>query len=194
MKGNQTERRHAELDRAAGTVHSQRNTHDLPAAAAHDGDRFLNAPALGEDILNDEQLFGGRNFESPTERQFAFRFLHKNEAKPQLAGYFLAKHQSTQGRREDGGGAEGAHFVGQFRDELFHDGHLLESQGALEILAAVQPAAEHEMAFQQRPAVTKKLQHFALGHGLRLRVRPKEQSAKWRVKNSAICWSAASVK
>jgi hypothetical protein len=41
---------------------------------------------------------------------------------------------------------------------------LLEREGALKVLAAVQAAAENEMAFEQRAAVAKNLLNFVLRH------------------------------
>jgi len=50
---------------------------------------------------------------------------------------------------------------------------LLERQGALKILPAMQPAAEDEMAFEQRAGIAENLENFVLCHGrLVLRVRP----------------------
>jgi hypothetical protein len=41
---------------------------------------------------------------------------------------------------------------------------LLEREGALKVLAAVQAAAEDEMAFEQRAAVAENLEDFVLCH------------------------------
>ena len=53
----------------------------------------------------------------------------------------------------------------QRRAEFFDDGHLLEGQRALKKLPAVQPAAENEMAFEQRAGVAENLENFVLCHG-----------------------------
>jgi hypothetical protein len=50
--------------------------------------------------------------------------------------------------------------------DFFDDGHLLEREGALKVLAAVQAAAENEMAFEQRAAVAEDLENFVLCHEL----------------------------
>ena len=44
-------------------------------------------------------------------------------------------------------------------------GHLLESEGALEKLAAVQATAQNEMTFEEGAAVAKNLQSFIFCHG-----------------------------
>ena len=56
------------------------------------------------------------------------------------------------------------------RAEFFDDGHLLEREGALKELAAVQSAAQDEMAFEQRAAVAENLENFVLCHGVEFQV------------------------
>ena len=58
----------------------------------------------------------------------------------------------------------GFNFRRQRRAEFFHDGHLLEREGALEKLPAVQSAAQNEMAFEQRAGIAKNLQGFIFCH------------------------------
>ncbi len=52
----------------------------------------------------------------------------------------------------------------QRRAEFFDDRHLLQRERALEELAAVQTAAQDEMAFEQRAGVAENLQNFVLSH------------------------------
>src|SRR4029077_17454259 len=54
----------------------------------------------------------------------------------------------------------------------------LQSKRALEELSAVQPATQHEMAFQQCATVPKNPQHFALGHEAMLSPMSKIRSPK----------------
>jgi hypothetical protein len=42
----------------------------------------------------------------------------------------------------------------------------LEREGALKVLAAVQAAAENEMAIEQRAAVSENPENFVLRHGM----------------------------
>jgi hypothetical protein len=56
---------------------------------------------------------------------------------------------------------------------------LLEREGTLKVLAAVQAAAEDEMAFKQRAAVAENFQDFVLCHGMN--VKSKVQSSKSKV-------------
>jgi hypothetical protein len=57
-----------------------------------------------------------------------------------------------------------AEFIGQCAADFFDDGHLLEGERALEVLAAVESASENEMAFQERAGVAEYLQDFVFGH------------------------------
>ena len=74
---------------------------------------------------------------------------------PKLPRDFLADDQPAQRGRDDGDGAERSNLVRQRAPDFFDDGHLLEGEGALKELAAVQAAAEDEMAFEQRAAVAE---------------------------------------
>ena len=97
----------------------------------------------------------------------------------QLPRDFLADDQAAHRGRNDGGGAERLDFVGQRRAEFFDHGHLLERERALKELAAVQAAAQDEMAFQQRAGVTEDLQDFVFRH--RTNVKSKVRSSKSKV-------------
>ena len=93
----------------------------------------------------------------------------------------------------------GSDFAGERRAEFFDDGHLLEREGALKKLAAVQSAAEDEMAFEQRAGVAENLQNFVLRHrGEILSPKSKVQSPKFatetrrhRVLKFFLCVSAS---
>ena len=151
---------------------------DLPAVCANDVHGLLNAPPFGDHVLHDQDLLAGGNLESAPQRQFALLLLDKDEPQAQLPGHFLAEHQPAHGRRDDRHRAQRPNLARQFRAELLDDRHLLQGQRALEVLAAVQSAAEHEMAFQQRAALAENLQDFVPGHAAMVRAAGKEQSAK----------------
>jgi hypothetical protein len=57
-----------------------------------------------------------------------------------------------------------ANLSGQFRAKAFNDGHLLERQGALKILATVQTTAQNKVAAQQGSGLFKKVKRFAACH------------------------------
>ena len=133
---------------------------------ADDVNRLLHPAALGHDVLDDEDFLAGRNFESAPQHELALLFFWKNEPYAKLPRDLLADDESAERGRDDGNGAERAGLVGERVPDLFDDGHLLEREGALEELAAVQTAAEDEMAFEQRAAVAENFQNFVLCHGM----------------------------
>ena len=67
---------------------------------------FLHAPALGHDILDDENFFARRDLESAPQNQFALLFFHKNKPQPKLPRDFLADDQPAHRRRNHGDRAE----------------------------------------------------------------------------------------
>ena len=160
--------RDAEMDGAVGAIDEHGDGGDGPVMGAHDVDGFLHAAALGDDVLEDEDFFAGRDFEPAAEDEFAFLLFHKNETQPELARDFLADDEAAHRGRDDGGRAEGAEFFGERAAEFFDDRHLLEREGALEKLAAVQPAAKDEVAFEERAGVAEKIECFGVRHAARV--------------------------
>ena len=155
---------HAEFHRAVRAVHNRRDAGYVSAVRADDVNRLLHAAALGHNILDDEDFFAGRDFESAPQHQLAILFFRKNKPRAKLPRDFLADDQSAERGRDDGDGAERAGLVRQRAADFFDNGHLLEREGALKVLAAVQAAAEDEMAFEQRATVAENLEDFVLCH------------------------------
>jgi hypothetical protein len=102
--------------------------------------------------------------ESAPQDQLAILFLHKDEADSELPGDFLTNHQSPHRRRDYGGWGKGTQLLGESLAEAFHGGHVLEGESALEILPAVQAAAQDEVAFEQGATVAEDLEDFGTGH------------------------------
>jgi hypothetical protein len=164
LQGEKTEERESKIHLAVGSINGRSNGKELRRMPANDVNRFLDATAFGDDVFYDDQAFAGSDFESPSEDEFPFFFLDENEPAPELSGNFLAEHESAHGWGDDSGGTEVAEFVGERVAEFFDDWHLLEGESALEILAAVEAAAENEMAFKQRAGIAEHLEDFIAGH------------------------------
>src|SRR5262245_26078683 len=124
---------------------------------AHDIDRFLDSSTFGDDVFDDQTFFARRDGEAAAKDEFALFFFDKDEAQAKLAGDFLADDEPAHRRSDHGGGAGAAGFRAEGRAEAFHGRHVLQRQGALEELAAVQAAAENEMSFQERARLAKEL-------------------------------------
>jgi hypothetical protein len=116
---------------------------------ANNGKRFLDPATLSDHILNDEHAFAEGDFEAAPEDKLALFFFGEDEAALQLAGDFLADDEAAHGWSDDGLDILGANFFGKRSSKPFHIGHLLEGNGALEILAAVQTGAQDEVTFKE---------------------------------------------
>ena len=134
-------------------------------------ERFLDAPAFSNDVFDDQYFFLWRNFESAAQRKLAVFFFGEDEAETELPGNFLADDEAAHRGGNDGGRSEVAGFGGEFSAEFFDDGHLLEGDGALKELAAVESAAEDEVALKQRAGVAEDLEDFVIGHEQRLKAK-----------------------
>jgi len=141
-------------------------------------DGFLDAAAFGDDVFDDQHRFFGGDFESASKDESAFLLFGENESAGELAGDFLAQDESAHGGGNDSGWFEVADFCREGGADFLNDGHLLEGEGALEILTAVQTAAEDEMTFQQGTRVPEDLKHFVFGHGSILGCRLQVPSSK----------------
>ena len=126
-------------------------------------DCFLDPAAFGHHVLDDQYFFAGRNFEAAPQNQSAFLLLDKDKAARKLSGDFLAEDQTAHGWGNNGDRPERTDFGGQGRAEFFDDGHLLQGEGALEELAAVEAAAQDEMSFEQRAGVAENLAGLRFG-------------------------------
>src|ERR1035441_7652293 len=168
LQRNEAEHRHAKFRRAVRTVHHHRHAGDRAAVGANNVNRLLHATALGHDILDNENFFSGCNLEPAPQDEFAVLFFHEDETDAELPRHFLADYESAHRWRNDRDRAERFDLRRQRRAELLDDRHLLEREGALEKLPAVQTAAEDEMAFEQRSAIAENFQNVVLRHRRKL--------------------------
>ena len=88
-----------------------------------------------------------------------------------MAGNFLADDEAAHRGGNDGGRGEVPDFGGECRTEFFDDGHLLEGDGALKELAAVESAAEDEVALKKRAGVAEDFKDLLIGHEERLKAK-----------------------
>jgi hypothetical protein len=164
FEGDEAELGDAEVHRAVGAIDDHRHSDDFALVGANDVHGFFNATALGDDVFDYQNSFARFNFEAAAQSEFAFFFLDENEAGAELACDFLADHEAAHRRRDHGGWREGFNLIREGVAEAFDDGHLLEGEGALEKLAAMQAAAEDEMSFEERTGIAKNLKHVGLCH------------------------------
>ena len=58
------------------------------------GNGFGHAPALGNHVLDNDQLFARLDLEATPEHQIPFHIINKDEAHTQLPCHFLPDHKS----------------------------------------------------------------------------------------------------
>ena len=164
----------AEPGFAAGAVHECGDSRGLASRRADDVNAFLDAPASGDDILDNEDAFAGGYFEIAPEDEAVVFLFGKDEAGAELAGGFLPEDKPAHRGGEDGGGAV---LCGELGQEQFDEaGDLVEvlaDLGALEVMGAVLAAAEDEMPGEEGARVAEDLQDFVLAcvHGVQAGVR-----------------------
>jgi hypothetical protein len=148
---------------------------------ADDIESFLHASSFCDDVFDDENALAGSDFKSASQNQFALLFFDEDEPAAELSGDFLSKDQPAHGGGDDGLGVERADWLGEGGAELLDDGHLLQGEGALKILAAMESASEDEMALEERAGFAEDAQHFVFGHGRdsKRRVRTAKQEVEF---------------
>lgn len=148
------------LTGAAVDDHADRDRVRAMLAALFEG--FNDAATTGNDVLDDQHLFAGLEFEVAAQFELVVDFFEKYEAQAQLAGDFLADHQAAHCGADDGGGT----VVFQVGDEeLSHAGdfvHVLANLRALEEMGTVQAGAQEEVAAEERAAIAENLENFFL--------------------------------
>jgi cysteine desulfurase len=168
VHGEEAEHGDVEDALAIGTVHGHGNAHDLALAGADDVNGFLDAAALGDDVLDDEDFFAGVDLEAAAEDEAALLLFGKDETATELPRDLLAEDKAAHGGRDDGDGVEGPHLVGECGAETFDSGHVLEGNGTLEEMAAVKAAAQDEMSFLISSGLAEYLHYVRLSHGAML--------------------------
>jgi hypothetical protein len=147
--------RDAQIEGSIGSIDQHGDADRRSLRFPDDGQGFLNPPALGHDILDHQHPFPRLYLEASTEDESAFLLLHKDESGSKLTGNFLTNHQTTHGRGNHRLDLQMANPVGERRTETLDDGHLLESERALEELTGMKSAPEYKVAVQQGPGLSE---------------------------------------
>jgi hypothetical protein len=129
---------------------------------ANDLDCLLHAASACDDILRDEKALARADFKSSPQHESSVAVLLGEDVfLPEMAGDFLADNDAADSGRNHDIGFEGFQLFGEQSADVRGDGGILQKQGALEELAAVQTAAEHEMAVQEGSGAAEKIEDFA---------------------------------
>lgn len=178
LERQQTELRHTEPGLAVGPVHDHGNADHFTRVGANDVDGLLHAPALGDDVLDDENLFAGGNLESAPEHEPTVLFFDEDEADTELAGDLLSDDQPAHRWSDHGDGTERADLGGQRGTQTFDVGHVLEREGALKKLAAMQAAAKDEMPLEQGAGAAEHIENLVGLHRRMIGGEARERTAK----------------
>src|SRR5205823_14024278 len=84
--------------RLATSIDNYAHRIDDTAAGTDDIDRFPDATAAGDDILDDDKSLHRRNLKTATQSKFAILFLYKNMTFAQGTSNFLANNNSAESR------------------------------------------------------------------------------------------------
>jgi hypothetical protein len=116
----------------------------------HNVDCFVDTAAAGDDVFCDDELFVRPNLKTASQNKSAVFFFHEDVAFPGRRDDFLADNDSTEGGRDNRVARDGAELIGEPPANVSGDVGVLEEQGALEELPAVEAGAQYEMAVKQR--------------------------------------------
>lgn len=165
---NERNERAPEVGKLAGTaVHNRAGGDDDAAVVADDLNGFLNATAACYHILGDDEALAGANLKTPAQDESAVAvFFHEDVFFAQMAGNLLADDDPTDGRGDDGRGFKGFELFCEHAADLGGNCGILQQQGALEKLTAVQTAAKDEVPVKERAGFAEEIEDFV--HGARL--------------------------
>jgi len=136
---------------ASAAIHDRAGGHDDAAVIANDLNGLLDATAPGDDVFGDDEFLAGRDGEAAEDESAIAVFFDEDVAFAEMAGDFLANNDASDGGRNDGGGIRCVRreLVGQQTANLGGDGSILQEQGTLEKLAAVQAGTKNEVSVEQ---------------------------------------------
>ncbi len=128
----------------------------IPSVRPHNLHGLLHAAAAGDHIFGHDEPFVGPDLESPSQDEPSRFFLRENVPFPQGAPHFLADDNSAQGGRDHRVAVDLAQFVREPRANIRRDPGVLEEQGALKKLPAMQARPQHEMPIEERARLAEK--------------------------------------
>jgi len=140
---------------ASAAVHDRSGSYYDAPKSRDDINRLLNAATTGDDILGDEETLAGNHLEAAHDEGAVPVFLDKDMTGAEMAGHLLADDNSSHSGGDDCRllaidlSVEGAELFRQFPADLSGDRGILQEQGALEELAAVEAGTKDEVAVKE---------------------------------------------
>src|SRR3954452_8660248 len=139
----------------AASVDDHADTGDFCAVSPNNIDRLLDPAAAGDNIFRHDEPLVRANLETAAQDQPARFFLHKNMPLSKGAADFLAHDNPAERRRNHGVAFKISQFIRETSADVRSGIRVLEEQGTLKKLAAMQTGAENEMTVQQCTRATK---------------------------------------
>ena len=142
---------------------------------------FLNAAALGDNILDDQHPLIRGDLETTSEDQFSLLLLREDEAATQLPGDLLSDDQAAHGGGDHRLYPEVRSFRRDRGAEFLDHRHLLERLCALKELAGMQSAAKDEVTFEEGSGLAEEIECFCVRHSfsVRLFLRLDQSESQW---------------
>lgn len=156
--------RHTNIGLAAGPVNNRSSRDDCNASIRKRIDRFPRRTAGSDHIFNHEHVLVFFDRKSAPQRHAPLLSFSPNESYAEMPRHFITDDQATDGRCSDGFNRLPAKFVSDGRSKSARDFRRLQSNGALQINGAVQPAGQNEVPFEQSTRLFEDFQYVFLFH------------------------------
>jgi hypothetical protein len=128
---------------------------DLSAMRSHNVDCLLHPPSSGDHIFRYDKPLVRRDLESTPQHQTSRIFLREDVPLPESSAHLVANDDSTQGRRDHRVAFDAAQFFREPCADLRGDARVLQEQGALKELPAMQARAQDEMPIEERAGLAE---------------------------------------
>jgi hypothetical protein len=123
---------------AAAAIDDHADARDLSAVGSDDVDRLLHTAAASDHVFGHDESLVRRDLKAASQDQAARLFFRENVPFAQRSADFLSDNDSAQGRGNHRVTVKVAQFIRETAANFRGDIGVLEEQGALEKLPAVQ--------------------------------------------------------
>src|SRR5262249_10533081 len=130
----------------------------------HQRDALAHRAAGGQDVVHDEDAGSGRERLAPPENTDTLLRLRIARLDSQAAGDVVGEDDSGRGGAEDDLYAVVGKAAGDLVAHRLQEARVLGEPELFQILAAVQPGRELEVAGQKRPGLLKEGKRLFIGH------------------------------
>jgi len=148
---------------ASAAIYDGASGDDYAAVVLNDLDRLLDASSASDHVFGDDESLAGSNGEAAQDEAAIAVFLDEDVALTEVAGDFLSDDDTSDGRRDDGGGVIGRKFIRKPAADLRGDGGVLQEQSALEKLPAMEAGTENEMTLEQCSGLSEEIEDLIHG-------------------------------